>query len=1020
MSLKFLQHVFVYSEITKWAIQNAIGVILPMLFVVVKPISFTGACGAVLFYCVSCQAFSIDRTIGGRLYGGLVWIAVILTGGLLGFTVSNLAWLARGSDVPYQGLNAIQPGENPSLSSWFWILLMVLHVVFDVVLMYTRVYTSGPFALYTNICQLLMSVLTIFGMALMPTLGPEKFWTDAYSPLIKAHLILLLGMIMGSTLVYVKSSHDSLREQIGDMCIEIGKIFSLHASRLNAVLCSSEKASVESKHAALVDWSKNVQMVKSADMVLRMSLGAQKECYLCSFEPAWWNFCSQPGANAKRYGHAITKFQVLLQTINSLDTITSPRIQAVMEKGAEPLSAEWKILETSYISLALLSGVIQEMISPLKHMPYGAVCSGDGLAWRPHSLEFWNSAMKRVSDTIKGCIDPLKRSILSGLEKTLEEEHSEASDIRGFGIALLTLIEHLMDECIGIEIAVGKALDISSCDLYSLDPHVEDSLQVPTTPPDHRYGARAISKAAHSTVDGLLSKPYTSSLMNNLLIGTGLRLWQAQWNSIMLIAQMLRAWICGILKGQETGDVPQVGGNKDPILALNRTRNRNLYMKLFVGYNLSIVSVILIGWYCYAGSDDYADNAESIANWFSNWQPYYFVLAFSVCAQDTVDSSTIKAILRVSLIGLGGSLGYATMLNGSLAQNPYYMFFMAILFNLFFGLFSYISFDFRYSLFLALYTWAGVATCQYTGICCAAGSVTIFLGKFVSTALGAIYAFVISNVVFPVFSSQVVSELEGSLLSTYMSAVQDSYEMGAILLQTPETDRNLELLNPKYPCIGFKTVANHHGRMVHYITKAVGKRLSIISRIYTEVDTKALDKHFMFFIRLTLIPLPISVKLILQRLTKIGSYVNTSVKTLKCSFLRTPGGTCSESFLGAMLEKSDSCLVAAHSVEQKTINILIRKRVHPQDVEALREALDSLVLARAELRIQYLKILPELNKMDGWNYGDLRCLTWFTMLIRAIKELEGLAQAMTDESSPYLTKGGTWIFPLVHLNAADF
>jgi hypothetical protein len=78
------------------------------------------------------------------------------------------------------------------------------------------------------------------------------------------------------------------------------------------------------------------------------------------------------------------------------------------------------------------------------------------------------------------------------------------------------------------------------------------------------------------------------------------------------------------------------------------------------------------------------------------------------------------------------------------------------------------------------------------------------------------------------------------------------------------------------------------------------------------------------------------------------------------------------------------------------------------------------VLARAELRIQYLKILPELNQMNGWNYGDLRCLTWFAMLIRAIKELEGLAQAMTDESSPYLTKGGTWIFPLVQFNAADF
>ena len=1020
MSLKVLQHIFVYSEITKWAVQNAVGVVLPMLFVVIDSISFTGACAAVLFYCVSCQAFSIDRTIGGRIYAGLVWIAVVLTGGLLGFTLSSLAWLARGSDVPYQGLSAIPPGENPSLSPWFWILLMVLHVAFDVILMYTRVHTSGPFAVFTSICQIFMSVVTIYGMGLMPSLGQEKFWTQAYSPLIKAHLLCLLGMILGSTLVYVKSTHDSLREQLGDMCTEIGKIFTSYASGLNTVLCTSEKDSVESKHSTLVDWSRNVQKVKSADWVMRMSLGAQKESYLCSFEPAWWMFSSQPSADAKKYNHAIAKFQVLLQTINSLDTITSPMIQSVMEKGAEPSSAEWSILETASISLALLSAVIQEIASPLKHMPYGAVCSGDELAWRPHSLEFWNNAMKRVSDTIKGCIVPLKRSILSGLEKTLEEEHSKASDIRGFGIALLTLIEHLMDECIGIEIAVSKALEISASDLYSLDQHVEDSLQASTSLSEGKYKARTISKATQSAVHCLLSNPFTSSLMNDLLIGTGLLLWKAQWNSIMQITQTLKSWMYAIVKGQETGDVAQAGEDKDPIIACTRIRTRNLYLKLFFGYNISIVSVILIGWYCYARSDNYADNAESIANWFSTWQPYYFVLAFAICAQDTVDSSTIKAILRVSLIGFGGSLGYATMLNGTLAQNPYYMFFMAILVNLFFGVFSYISFDFRYSLFLALYTWAGVATCQYTGVCCVAGSVTIFLGKFVSTALGAIYAFVISNVVFPVFSSQVVSELEGSLLSTYMSAIQESYEKGAILLQKPENDGTLELLNPDYPCLGFKRVTNHHRTMVHYITKAVGKRLSIISGIYTEVGTKAFDKHFMFFLRLTLIPLPVSLKLILRRLTKIGSYVNMSVKTLKCSFLRMPGGTCSESFLGVMLEKSDSYLVAAHEVEQKLISILIRKRVHLEDVEALREALDRLVLARGELRIQYLKVQPELNQMEGWNYGDLRCLTWFAMLMCAIKELEGLAQAMTDDSSPYLTKGGTWIFPLVHCDAADF
>ena len=113
-----------------------------------------------------------------------------------------------------------------------------------------------------------------------------------------------------------------------------------------------------------------------------------------------------------------------------------------------------------------------------------------------------------------------------------------------------------------------------------------------------------------------------------------------------------------------TGKVPDTldsHDREDPLNSLSKAHRRHLYLKLFLGYNLALVSVILIGWYCYAGSDNYAENAQSIRNWFSQWQPYYFVLAFAICAQDTVDSSAIKAILRVSLIALGGSLGYVRL-----------------------------------------------------------------------------------------------------------------------------------------------------------------------------------------------------------------------------------------------------------------------------------------------------------------------------------------------------------------------
>lgn len=624
-----------YSESTKWAAQNAVGVVVPMLFVVIGSISFSGACAAILFYGVSSQAFSVTRTIGGRMFGGLVWIAVVLTGGLLGFAVTSLAWLARG-DVPLQGLDAIPPGENPVLSSAFWILLMVLHVLFDTVLMYTRVHASGLYAIFTSICQIFMSVVTLYGMGLMPTLGQEKFWSQGYSPLIKAHVLVLLGMILSCTVVYVKSSHDTLREQLADMCTDIGKIFSSHASGLNPGV---------SKYDAFVNLKNTVHRIKSADQVMRMSLVAQAECDLCLYEPALWQFCSQPGADTRKYRNAIARFQVLSQTLNSLDTITSPMIRNVMEQGTEPHSAEWDILETASVSLALLSAVIEAMTWPLKNMPLGGVCYGDGIAWRPHSLEFWNTAMKRVSDTIKCSACLLKLSTLSGLEKTLEEEHSNEDDVRGFAISLLTLLEHLIDECIGIEVAVAKALEISSCDVYELEDH-----GLPPTRATHVGMVDRVEMALSVPSEN----PYTSSLIHNISLGTGYRLWMSQWQSIVEIVTAVREWSHAIFSR-----VPRiVVDNPDPIISLNKTHRRNLYIKLFLGYNLATVSVILIGWYCYAGSDNYAENAKSIFDWFTRWQPYYFVLAFAICAQDTVDSSAIKAILRVSLIGLGGSLGY--------------------------------------------------------------------------------------------------------------------------------------------------------------------------------------------------------------------------------------------------------------------------------------------------------------------------------------------------------------------------
>ncbi len=107
-----------------------VGAILPMLFVVVDELRFTGSCVAILFYGVSSQAFSIDRSIGGRVFGALLWTGAFLMGGILAFAMTSLAWVARGAGVVgVMTVPASEQGSLPTVSATYYILVMVFHVV---------------------------------------------------------------------------------------------------------------------------------------------------------------------------------------------------------------------------------------------------------------------------------------------------------------------------------------------------------------------------------------------------------------------------------------------------------------------------------------------------------------------------------------------------------------------------------------------------------------------------------------------------------------------------------------------------------------------------------------------------------------------------------------------------------------------------------------------------------------------------------------------------------------------------
>ena len=996
-----LRDVLTSNEAVKWACQNAIGVILPLIFVVVRSITFTEACEASVFYGVSSQAFSVDRSIGGRLFGGLVWIAVTLTGGLLGFAIVSISWLARGSSVPLDGLSGLDNGvdSDATLSSGFWILLMVLHVVVSIFLMYTRAITPGLDLLHANICQIYVSVVTLVGMGLMPSLGQYEFWTQGYSPFLKINGIVLLSMVVNCTMVYVKSSHDQVREQMGDIFVEMGKLFTKLSSGFHMASTSKDP------NIDIDRWKNDIisqRYVKTPREIMRMSLGAQISNSMCALEPPWPMLCSQVGANRFKYAKAIKKVQVFLGTLKEFETMAYLLLDNVAKRNSSISDTETLIFDVASEVSAMMASVLASMEVPLKHMPLWGPCSGDVLSWRPHSLKFWDTQMKAVSDCIKQTLSLLRESAFTGITKALQAEPLEAGDQRGVGIAMLASFESMIDELISIEITVSQALDITDADIYSL---VEDNNA--DSPGDFSCQA-STWKTIYNAV---WTHPHTSAPLRIFCDASGLHIWNLQRKAI---AQLL----CNVWDFIRGANIDQKA--KDLVLASESRRQHQLYIKAFVAYNLAVVGIILIGWYCYANTGSYITDASGVARWFTDWQPYYFVLAVAICTQDTVDASFIKAILRASLIAIGGSLGYAASVNGSLMQNPYFVTMITILVNGFAGLFSPISFDYRYSLFLFVYTFNGVFVCSYTGICCTPGDVQTFGGKAVSTALGAIYAFIVSNIVFPSYSSEVAFELEGYLLQSFMHSIQTCFWKGSDMLSKQQqdvdsTNDSSQHMDAPYAYIGIST--GDHKEWNAHILETIATRLGIISRIYKEVETRAFDRHYMFFLRITLIPLPRSLKLVYQDVIRIGSYVAIAGRVVRSSFLRGGSSIISHQLKARMFEPTDACLYAASDVCQALIQIFVRKRVRNEDITILKNKLAVLEEERRRLFDLYVETLPLLRTTTDLSYCDLRYLLWYGMLTRSIREVSCLATSMANIES-YRDKGHHWIFPSIQSGSA--
>lgn len=204
------------------------------------------------------------------------------------------------------------------------------------------------------------------------------------------------------------------------------------------------------------------------------------------------------------------------------------------------------------------------------------------------------------------------------------------------------------------------------------------------------------------------------------------------------------------------------------------------------------------------------------------------------------------------------------------------------------------------------------------------------------------------------------------------------------------------------PRLGYKS--DDHAELNRDLLLATSSRLGIVKSLFTEVETKSLDGHFMFFVKITLLPLPPSLKLVFADIGAIGMFTNLSLRVLRSSFLRGSTGNYS-SKLGQLFDQTEALFEVAQGVAEAVRVVLVRPTVQSEDIEDLK----SKVLAIQVERSKLASMFRGLALSGKFTKGDIRTAVWYIVMLRGVKELAGLGKRLSERED-YQTKLQQWTF----------
>ncbi|KAH7617326.1 hypothetical protein Ndes2526B_g07930 [Nannochloris sp. 'desiccata'] len=907
----------------------------------------------------------------------------------------------------------------PQPSDAFYILLMVLFIVVSLPFCVARADKDFKKGILMAIATLFMGSQLIFA-TLMPTLGLRLYWTQITAGYIKVALVNSGAMVVTGLLFFSTSSYDNVREKLGDLLQGAGALMSKSASivsadsSLPATITSGVKvAQLRDEESILEAMAKEVKSLAGQDLPIRNSTATataiaagienkatvfstnndeesvfnasdhqrpvysvvksaqqlQADAHLIDhalsaavFEPPLPGITSQPGVVKTHYS---TVLETAVKLINIAGSIDACALDAYYELNnvIEKRKFEAEIVATGKDAIALVlascAAVCGDLSVALRHMPLGGVSYGPKMAWKPKDSGFYidlHTVLKQAAADLTPMLGQV--ALNEGLDVT-EKPFIEG---RASLVALINC-EVLLKAVQELECDAAVALKVLPPNEPATDAEADKTL-IKGQEGEHNEQDKVVKTSKMSNiVEKVKNNGYVSSILVLLVIGLGVLVWV---EAVKTSIRIFKGFLHFIRSPRST--------LKNHTLLKNP--HTQFALKFWLSMSLAMVGIILLLWKG-EGSKEGSPlaNISNVNYFFFVWQPIYFWITAAICIQKQVEATAFRAILRTTMTVLGGTLGYCTMLNGDLAQNPYFLCCIVCLFNGVCGLFAPIK-TLRYSMFLTVFTFNAVVTCQYFGCSCnLPGDPKVFGGKVLSTLFGSIYAMIVTWCFSPYYTSVVMLEEEASALKA-----------GVHLIEIQEKSIRLKAA----------------GQVIDASDddSSIEKQLrEPLARVKAELENNCLDRK-QLLLTWNVLPTPPVVSILMEKLSNLANALETAGNIVESTLWAGLPGPAQAELLDDVQPQITAVLIAAKKVAINCSDCM--SATNPATVQSTRvtvaAAVGELRAARVALRIGFLSWSDKKN--SNWIASDFKFLAWIHSMLISVREIEvvGVILAETEAS----------------------